>query len=134
MTTPELKPIQADLLPCPWCSSKDLRLEVDDIDGWIGFYKCGNCDAVGPMTEYKYEDQAEAGREAITAWNTRLNHSNTPSQDTVAIPRKVYDFLLGEDHLDGYLFGDHRDDERGAFWWRKHLRPTPPADHNGGGR
>lgn len=31
-------------------------------------------------------------------------------------------FLLGEEPLEGVWFGDPHPTEKGAFWWRKHLR------------
>lgn len=34
----------------------------------------------------------------------------------------VMKFLLGEGPLDGVWFGDKHPTEKGAFWWRKHLR------------
>lgn len=34
----------------------------------------------------------------------------------------VFKFLLGEGELEGCGFGDKPDNERGNFWWRKHLR------------
>jgi hypothetical protein len=34
----------------------------------------------------------------------------------------VLAFLAGEAPLDGVWFGDPHPTERGAFWWRKHLR------------
>jgi hypothetical protein len=53
-----------------------------------------------------------------------------PERGTVTIPRKVYDFLMGEDELEGVWFGDLHDGLPGAFWWRGVLRsaagwPTP---------
>jgi hypothetical protein len=35
---------------------------------------------------------------------------------------EVIAFLLGEGPLDGVWFGDPHPTEKGAFWWRKHLR------------
>ena len=34
----------------------------------------------------------------------------------------ILKFLLGEGKLDGVWFGDKHPTEKGAFWWRKHLR------------
>jgi hypothetical protein len=34
----------------------------------------------------------------------------------------VFAFLLGSGPLDGQWFGDKHPTEKGAFWWRKHLR------------
>lgn len=43
----------------------------------------------------------------------------------------VLAFLAGEAPLDGVWFGDRHPTEKGAFWWRKHLRtagaPEAPA-------
>jgi hypothetical protein len=36
--------------------------------------------------------------------------------------REVIAFLLGEAPLDGCWFGEKPENERGNFWWRKHLR------------
>lgn len=41
---------------------------------------------------------------------------------------KVHAFLLGEGELDGVSFGERHPTERGAFWWRKHLRAAVLAD------
>lgn len=34
----------------------------------------------------------------------------------------IIKFLLGEDSFDSVWFGEKHPTERGAFWWRKHLR------------
>ena len=34
----------------------------------------------------------------------------------------VFAFLLGESALDGVQFGGSHPIERGAYWWRRHLR------------
>jgi hypothetical protein len=42
----------------------------------------------------------------------------------------VIAFLMGEAPLDGVWFGDKHPTEKGAFWWRKHLRAiaSSPAE------
>ena len=50
---------------------------------------------------------------------------------------EVMAFLLGEGPLDGVWFGDRHPTEKGAFWWRKHLRAamsSHPADVAAGER
>jgi hypothetical protein len=45
------------------------------------------------------------------------------SQDAQPVaPNDVIAFLLGEAPLDGVWFSEKHPTERGAFWWRKHLR------------
>ena len=34
---------------------------------------------------------------------------------------KLFKFLLGESHFDGYYFNDKSPPFEGIFWWRKHL-------------
>jgi hypothetical protein len=42
---------------------------------------------------------------------------------------EVVAFLCGVAPLDGVWFGEEHPTERGAFWWRKHLRAAAePAD------
>jgi len=48
-------------------------------------------------------------------------HANA-DVETVAVPRGIIGFLLGEQPLKGVWFGDMHPDERGAFWWREYLR------------
>lgn len=36
--------------------------------------------------------------------------------------QEVVAFLCGEATLDGVWFSERHPTERGAFWWRKHLR------------
>ena len=48
--------------------------------------------------------------------------------------KEVVAFLTGEAPLDGVWFGGVHPTERGAFWWRKHLRQAlpeaeQPTDH-----
>ena len=50
----------------------------------------------------------------------------TPLQGVVA-------FLMGEAPLDGVWFGDRHPTERGAFWWRKHLREALATTHQPSG-
>lgn len=60
------------ILPCPFCGSEKLRIEHDDIDGWVAYVCCnGNCYIVGPMSKFKYEDKDKATKDAINQWNRR---------------------------------------------------------------
>lgn len=54
-----------------------------------------------------------------------------PTKDSVevtSVPNWLIAFLRGEDHWPGHPevgFGDTHPTERGAFFWRKYLTPTP---------
>ncbi len=54
-----------------------------------------------------------------------------PARGTVTIPRQVYDFLMGEDALEGVWFNDLHKGLPGRFWWRGVLRSAagwpPPS-------
>ena len=45
---------------------------------------------------------------------------------------EVIEFLFGKAPLDGVWFGDPHPTEKGAFWWRKHLRAAAPDASKGG--
>lgn len=88
------------------------------------------------------DDPAKAGyaekRRALFAYVRDLEVRAAPVQAVRLSEeqRAVLAFLHGEAPLDGAWFGDQRPTERGAFWWRKHLRaafPPPPAGTAGGG-
>lgn len=49
-----------EILPCPFCSSTDVRAEFD---GWSGWVHCNTCQADGPM--------ADSEEDGIDAWNKR---------------------------------------------------------------
>lgn len=40
----------------------------------------------------------------------------------VAIPRDLFNFLMGAGGIDGVHFGEENGDPPGRFWWRKNLR------------
>ena len=58
--------------------------------------------------------------------------SNVPSKDSVRYIKAttnnggdlegIIGFLLGSNHWSGIWFSQKNPDEKGAFWWRKHLR------------
>lgn len=69
------------LLPCPFCSSINLRIEPDALGDNDSFVECGECEAMGPSG-------ISVGA-AIALWNRRtsprLEAANTPySLDKVA--------------------------------------------------
>ena len=86
----------SELLPCPFCGGKAVATS-------LGFITCDTklcCDAI-MLPIY---------------WNTRAMPRKLPDE------HPVFAFLLGEGQLNGYGFGDKNENERGTFWWRKHLR------------
>jgi hypothetical protein len=48
--------------------------------------------------------------------------TNPPSLDEMVA------FLCGESPLDGVWFDEPHPTEKGAYWWRKHLRAAIAAD------
>lgn len=70
--------------------------------------------------------------ECVAIGRTALEGMDDPAQEEgVLIPRNVYNFLMGNGDIDGYWFGDRREDERGAFWWRKRMPAHTPAPQIG---
>jgi len=71
--------------PCPWCMSRDLRVERTDITCWITKVTfrvvCDVCDCKGPKVEAVSRDACDinspepsyedAIKEAIRRWNDR---------------------------------------------------------------
>ncbi|WP_370644628.1 Lar family restriction alleviation protein [Methylorubrum sp. B1-46] len=57
--------------PCPFCRGTNLSCRPEDIDGWAAQVACHSCDAVGPLSEFKYDDQQEATEDAVRMWNRR---------------------------------------------------------------
>lgn len=67
------------LKPCPFCGETDrLHPQADEICcpvEYFGQVICGNCDAVGALAEFRYDNKDDAITGAITAWNTRADLS-----------------------------------------------------------
>ncbi len=60
------------LKPCPFCGGSNLRFKLSDIEGWIAHVECTDCDdMLGPMSEFKYDDQSDAEEDAANVWNRR---------------------------------------------------------------
>jgi Lar family restriction alleviation protein len=69
--------MSGELKPCPFCGSKELRFRLSDIEGWIAHVECMRCDdMLGPMSQYKYDDKADAEKDAADVWNRRANNSD----------------------------------------------------------
>lgn len=49
------------------------------------------------------------------------------SREAVAIPRELFDFLMGTAEIDGTSFGDLHDGLPGRFWWRALLQTAENA-------
>ena len=63
-----------DLLPCPFCGGTNITDESYWIASpveWFGKFKCNDCDTDGPLSEFKYDDRAEAVADARAMWNRR---------------------------------------------------------------
>jgi hypothetical protein len=68
------------LAPCPFCGGSNLRAKTNDIDGYIAHIECLDCDdMLGPMSEYKYDDEDEAIADASQAWNRRAASPQPPA-------------------------------------------------------
>lgn len=102
------KPIDQELLPCPFCGDTKPNLTHDDY-----IHQDGRPMAVVECTKCHTWVQAEA-------WSKRVQPAG------VVVPgieklREVWLFLDGQGELDGMSFGE-APDGTGRFWWRKHLR------------
>ena len=65
---------QPKLLPCPFCGGDNIYPESEEICCPIEYFgqaKCIDCDAVGPLAEFKYDNKEDALEGAAAAWNTR---------------------------------------------------------------
>ena len=63
-----------DLLPCPFCGGTNITDESYWIASpveWFGKFKCNDCVTDGPLSEFKYDDRAEAVADARAMWNRR---------------------------------------------------------------
>ena len=71
--------VTEDLGLCPFCQHT-LRFGLDDIDGWISYVACDGCDFRGPMSEFKYADQAEAIQDGLSRWRKGLASLASPER------------------------------------------------------
>lgn len=53
-----------------------------------------------------------------------MNNSTTPKDGD---RDKIIGFLLGENDIDGYWFGEEYPDKKGMFWWRSLIREALSA-------
>ena len=63
-----------ELKSCPFCGSAsicDSSYSIESPVEYFGQYRCADCDAVGPLSEYKYDNLEEAQKDAADMWNTR---------------------------------------------------------------
>lgn len=107
---------EIELLPCRWCDS--IKAAVTWESGFCGV-QCSTCGATGP--------QKSSESDATAAWNRRPPQVGRGMEEVVA-------FLLGSAPLDDVWFGDRHPTEKGAFWWRRHLRAALsvlPAEEGG---
>lgn len=72
---------------------------------------------------------AQAGFATYCDGVDEIARENSMTSETNLEP--VFAFLLGEGPLDGVWFGDRSNHptEKGAFWWRKHLRAALSPSH-----
>lgn len=63
-----------DLKPCPFCGGKSISDDTYSICcpvEWFGQFRCCDCDTVGPLSEYKHDNQEDAQADGAKAWNAR---------------------------------------------------------------
>lgn len=63
-----------ELKPCPFCAGTNTQIEVEEICCPIEFLahaRCSDCDTIGPLSEFKYDNADEAEADAVNMWNTR---------------------------------------------------------------
>lgn len=61
---------------CPFCGGLNLSANADALEndgtGIVASIACEDCgDMEGPMSEFKYDDEAEAVADAVRQWNRR---------------------------------------------------------------
>lgn len=136
-----------DLLPCPFCESTDLAIEVFD-EGWKDRIRCHTCQAQGPPHRTKPA--------AIENWNRRYDHAAAelrwiPIRSADDLPKENGYYLVtcgsvGIDPDDTtshelnwfggkwYLPSDEMIEMDGVIAWMKKPKPyTEPADNIGEG-
>lgn len=126
----------AELLPCPKCGER--KTYMDQMAGEhqaevYGFRWERICD----VCEWAF-GTAETQEQADALWNTRAATQGEPAgEESVAIPKRLYDFLMGTGEINDLGFGDMNEGLPGAFWWRALLmtaatplyrHPPAPAD------
>ena len=72
-----------ELKPCPFCGGNNLSAKADWMCcpvEYLGQVHCDDCDMVGPLSEFKYDTEEEAKKDAIAAWNTRAAPAVKPGE------------------------------------------------------
>ena len=59
------------LLPCPFCSNKDVRLQHRGRNQYGYYVICKNCGCRTPYYKYQFSSNEKLREEAIATWNTR---------------------------------------------------------------
>ena len=59
------------LLPCPFCSNKDVRLQHRGRTKYGYYVICKNCGCRTPLYQYQFDSKEKRMEEAIKTWNTR---------------------------------------------------------------
>lgn len=59
------------LLPCPFCSNKDVRLQHRGRTQYGYYVICKNCGCRTPLYQYQFDSKEKRREDAIKSWNTR---------------------------------------------------------------
>jgi Lar family restriction alleviation protein len=59
------------LLPCPFCSNKDVRLQHRGRTQYGYYVICKNCGCRTPLYQYQFDSKEKRREDAIKQWNTR---------------------------------------------------------------
>ena len=127
---------ETELMPCPFCGGDAIIEKLYAGGRRSACKKCHVRQEVNCKTDIIGN---EGDIYAIKQWNTRADAQSVP-EGFALVPLEIINFLNGSEPLCGEYFGSPHPDEKGAYWWRTHLRKrmiaaaqkqnTPPTPLN----